>query len=308
MASPLGRNVEPSIAIAAPAVRVTDLLELTKPRITFMVVISAAAGFYLGAPGSRELLGDFFRLMNAMLGTALVASGASCLNQFLERESDRWMDRTRQRPLPAGRIDPAVALVFGISLAVAGSAWLWFAANPLTAILGALTLLLYVAVYTPMKRHSSLCTIVGAVPGALPPVMGWTAATGALTAEAWALFSILFFWQMPHFLAIAWLYRDDYRRGGQPMLPVIDPSGGSTARQIVLYGLALLPTSLLPAALGLCGSIYFAGALVLGLGFLAVGVHTARTRTIASAKLLLRVSVAYLPALLALMALDKVPL
>jgi heme o synthase len=307
MASPLGRNVEPSIALTAPAVRVADLLELTKPRITFMVVVSAAAGFYLGA-GSNELLGDFFRLLNAMLGTALVASGASCLNQFLERESDRWMERTSQRPLPAGRIEPAVALLFGVLLAVAGSTYLWFAANPLTAILGALTLLLYVAVYTPLKRHSSLCTIVGAVPGALPPVMGWTAATGALTAEAWALFSILFFWQMPHFLAIAWIYRDDYRRGGQPMLPVIDPSGGSTARQIVLYGLALLPTSLLPAALGLCGSVYFAGALVLGLGFLAVGLHTAMTRTVASARLLLRVSVAYLPALLALMALDKVPL
>lgn len=307
MAAPLGPNVEPSIAIAAPAVRAADLLELTKPRITFMVVISAAAGFYLGA-GSSELLSNFFRLLNAMLGTALVASGASCLNQVIERESDRWMERTRDRPLPAGRIEPSVALLFGLSLAVAGSAWLWFAANPLTAILGALTLLLYVAVYTPMKRRSSLCTIVGAVPGALPPVMGWTAATGALTAEAWALFSILFFWQMPHFLAIAWIYREDYRRGGQPMLPVIDPSGGSTARQIVLYGLALLPTSLLPAALGLCGSIYFAGALVLGLGFLAVGVHTAMTRTVASAKLLLRVSVAYLPAVLALMALDKVPL
>jgi protoheme IX farnesyltransferase len=307
MASHLGRNVEPSIALTAPAVRVADLLELTKPRITFMVVVSAAAGFYLGA-GSNELLGDFFRLLNAMLGTALVASGASCLNQFLERESDRWMDRTSQRPLPAGRIEPAVALLFGVLLAVAGSTYLWFAANPLTAILGALTLLLYVAVYTPLKQHSSLCTIVGAVPGALPPVMGWTAATGAVTAEAWALFSILFFWQMPHFLAIAWIYRDDYRRGGQPMLPVIDPSGGSTARQIVLYGLALLPTSLLPAALGLCGSVYFAGALVLGLGFLAVGVHTAMARTVASARLLLRVSVAYLPALLALMALDKVPL
>jgi heme o synthase len=299
--------MDPSIAIAAPAARVADFVELTKPRITFMVVVSAAAGFYLAAPGSLDLYRSI-RLINVVLATGLVAAGASCLNQVIERDTDRAMERTRERPLPAGRLDPAAALVFGLALAVLGSISLWLTANPLTAVLGILTLLLYVGIYTPLKRVSSLCTIIGAVPGALPPVMGWTAATGSLSVEAWALFGILFFWQMPHFLAIAWLYRDDYRRGGQPMLPVVDPAGGSTSRQIVLYGLALLPTSLLPAVVGLAGPAYFAGALVLGLAFLGVGLYTAWTRTTASARLLLRVSVVYLPALLGLMALDKVSL
>jgi protoheme IX farnesyltransferase len=296
--------VEPSIAIAAPSARAADFAELTKPRITFMVVISAAAGFYLAAPGALDL----YRLLNAILGTGLVAAGASCLNQLLERDTDRAMERTRQRPLPAGRLEPASALLFGLALAAVGSVSLWLTANALTAILGVLTLALYVGVYTPLKRVSSLCTIIGAVPGALPPVMGWTAATGTLSVEAWALFGILFFWQMPHFLAIAWIYRDDYRNGGQPMLPVIDPAGGSTSRQIVLYGLALLPTSLLPAVVGLAGPAYFAGALVLGLAFLGVGAYAAWTRTMSSARLLLRASVVYLPLLLGLMMLDKVPL
>lgn len=296
--------MEPSIAIAAPSTRSADLVELVKPRITLMVAITAAAGFYLGEPGGLDLMG----LLHAILGTSLVASGASCLNQVLERETDRLMHRTRERPLPAGRLDPGTALAFGSALALLGTAYLWIATNPLTAAIGLATLLLYVVVYTPLKRLSSLCTIIGAVPGALPPVMGWTAASGALSVEAWTLFAILFFWQMPHFLAIAWTYREDYRRGGQPMLPVIDPAGGSTSRQIVLYCLALLPTSLLPSVLGLSGSIYFAGALVLGLAFLGAGLYTAAARSPASALLLLRASVLYLPALLGLMTLDKVPL
>lgn len=294
--------MEPSIAIAAPTARGADLFELVKPRITLMVAVSAAAGFYLGEPSRIDLIG----LLNLVLGTALVASGASCLNQLLERETDRLMERTRHRPLAAGRLEPGIALVFGGALSLLGTIYLWFAANPLTAAIGIVTLLLYVAIYTPLKRLSSLCTIIGAVPGALPPVMGWAAASGTLSVEAWTLFAILFFWQMPHFLAIAWTYREDYRRGGQPMLPVIDPAGGSTSRQIVLYCLALLPTSLLPSVLGLSGKAYFAGALILGLGFLATGLYTAAVRSPSSARLLLRVSVLYLPALLGLMTLDKV--
>lgn len=291
-----------SIAISAAGARVADWVELTKPRITFLVVLSAAAGYYLGAPGGIDAL----LFLAAMVGTGLVAAGASSLNQLVERESDGRMERTRGRPLPAGRLDGAAALGLGLGLAALGTAILWTAANPLTAGLGAATLALYVALYTPLKRHSSLCTIVGAVPGALPPVMGWAAAAGQLSAGAWVLFGILFFWQMPHFLAIAWTYRDDYRRGGQPMLPVIDPAGTTTSRQIVLYCLALLPTSLLLSVLGLTGSLYFDGALVLGIGYLLAGLRTAARRTEAEARRLLRASVLYLPLLLALMTLDKV--
>jgi protoheme IX farnesyltransferase len=247
-------------------------------------------------------------LLHALLGTGLIAAAASALNQVIERDSDARMLRTRTRPLPAGRLEIPAALAFGLALALLGASYLSLAVNVLTAAIGIATLALYVLVYTPLKRHSSLCTIVGAVPGALPPVMGWTAATGALSAEAWFLFAILFFWQLPHFLAIAWNYRDDYARGGQPMLSVIDPAGGSTARQIVLYCMALLPVSLAPSLVHLTGALYFYGALLLGVAYLAAGVHAARARSHAAALQLLRVSVIYLPALLALMAFDKVPL
>ncbi|HZR79655.1 MAG TPA: heme o synthase [Candidatus Binatia bacterium] len=296
------QQLERSVAIAAQPARVADYVELTKPRITTMVVVSAAAGYYLGSDASVDVV----RLLHAMAGTALIASGASCLNQVLERDSDARMDRTRSRPLPAGRLDFLPALGFGAALSLLGAAQLAAAVNPLTAVLGVLTLALYVAVYTPLKRLTSLCTIIGAVPGALPPVMGWTAARDALSAEAWVLFAILFFWQMPHFLAIAAAYRDDYARGGHVVLPVIDGDGASTARQTMLYLFALIPVSLLPSVLHMSGTVYFWGALALGAGFLAVGMHAARDRSIPAERRLLRYSVLYLPALLALMTVDKV--
>lgn len=291
-----------SVALATPVSRIADYAELAKPRITLMVVLTTAAGYYLGAEGGFDLL----VLLNALLGTAVIASAASALNQVLERDSDARMLRTRHRPLPAGRMEVGAAVGFGLVLTVVGTLYLAVAVNALTAGIGAATLALYVLVYTPLKRRTSLCTIVGAVPGALPPVMGWSAATNTLNAEAWVLFAILFFWQLPHFLAIAWNYREDYARGGQPMLSVEDPHGGGTARQIVLYCTALLPVSLAPSLLHLTGSLYFYGAFVLGLAYLAAGLHAAHERSHASAGLLLRVSVIYLPALLGLMTFDKV--
>lgn len=291
-----------SVALARPSARVSDFVELTKPRITFMVVVSTVAGYYLGCEGSVPILG----LLHTMVGTAFIAAGASCLNQIIERESDGHMERTRARPLPAGRLDLLPAASFGIALSFLGALLLFAAVNPLTAALGVVTLALYVAVYTPLKRLTSLCTIVGAVPGALPPVMGWTAARDSLSAEAWILFAILFFWQMPHFLAIAAAYRDDYARGGHVVLPVIDDDGSSTARQILLYCAALLPVSLLPTIVRLSGALYFWGALALGLAFLGFGLAAAANRTIPAARRLLRYSVVYLPVLLGLMTLDKV--
>jgi protoheme IX farnesyltransferase len=295
--------VQRSVALVTPASRFADYAELSKPRITLMVVLTTAAGYYLGA-GERI---DLLVLLHALLGTGLIAAAASALNQVLERDSDARMLRTRARPLPAGRMEIPAALAFGLALALLGATYLALAVNVLTALVGVATLVLYVLVYTPLKRRSSLCTIVGAVPGALPPVMGWTAATGALSAEAWFLFAILFFWQLPHFLAIAWKYRDDYARGGQPMLSVEDPAGSSTARQIVLYCMALLPVSLAPSLVHLTGPLYFYGALLLGIVYLVAGIHAARERSNTAALQLLRVSVIYLPALLALMTFDKVP-
>ena len=290
-----------SVALATPRTRVLDFAELTKPRITFMVVVTTAAGYLMGAQGHASGL----TLLHTIVGTALVASAASALNQWMERDTDRLMERTQNRPLPAGRLEPAVVLVFGISVGVFGITYLSRWVNGLTAGLGVGTLLLYLLAYTPMKRVSSLCTIVGAVPGALPPVMGWAAARGDLSVGAWVLFAVLFLWQIPHFLAIAWMYREEYRRGGQPMLPVLDREGVRTGRQIVLYCLALVPVSLLPTVIGLTGSIYFVGALLLGLLYLAAGAHAATRRTTDSARTLLRVSVVYLPLLLGLMAASK---
>lgn len=291
-----------SLAIAAPADRLADLLELVKPRVTFMVVLTAAAGYAMGSDSSVNLLG----LGGTVLGTALIAGAAGCLNQVLERDSDARMERTRNRPLACGRLDVAPALAFGIALALVGAAILDLAVNPLTALLGVVTLALYVGVYTPLKQRTTLCTVVGAVPGALPPVMGWAGARGAITLEAWVLFAILFLWQIPHFLAIARAHREDYARGGQPMLPVIDSAGTATARQIVLYLSALLPVSLLPAILPMCGAAYFWGALLLGLVFLGFGVHAARARTVGAARRLLLCSVIHLPGLIGLMVLDRV--
>lgn len=290
-------------ALEAPRAgsRVADFRELTKPRITTMVLVTAAAGYFLAAGGAPSPLG----LLAALVGIGLLAAGGSALNHYLERETDARMQRTANRPLPAGRMRPRTALAFGSGLVAAGLAWSWFMVNPLTALLGAGTVTGYLFVYTPLKRMSSLATVVGAVPGALPPVMGWTAATGELAIGAWALFGLLFVWQLPHFLAIAWMCREDYARGGFPMLTVLDPAGHRTARQMILWCAALVPVSLLPAALGLAGEVYFLGALGLGLAFLACTFGFARSHSIAAARRLLLASVVYLPAVLTVLVLDR---
>ncbi len=289
----------PILASAAPTA-LADLMEMTKPGITLMVLVTAALG-YLLAGGT--LLS--WQCGATLLGTGLVASGASVLNQFRERGSDALMRRTAGRPLPAGRLDPDLALLYGVALGVCGLLGLALAVNALTAALGAAALAGYVFVYTPLKRLSSLSTVVGAVPGAVPPMMGWCAVRGELDLAAWVLFGILFFWQMPHFLAIAWLCREDYARGGFPMLPVIDPGGTWTARQSVLYGAALVPVSLLPSLLGLTGRLYFWGALALGLGYLGFCLAFARDRSTRRARQMMLASLLYLPAVLVLMLAER---
>jgi protoheme IX farnesyltransferase len=285
----------------ARAVRLADLAELTKPGITLMVVLTTGFGFLLAERRGLPLL----LLAATLAGTGLVAAGSSALNHVLERESDGRMRRTAGRPLPAGRLDPDVALLFGVSLAVGGLALLALGVNVLTATLGALAIAGYLFVYTPLKKRSSLSTVVGAVPGAIPPMMGWCAVRGELDLAAWVLFGILFFWQMPHFLAIAWLCREDYGQGGFPMLPVIDPGGSWSGRQAVLYGSALVPVSLLPSLLGLAGVVYFAGALVLGLAYLGFCLAFAHRRGTSAARRLMFASLLYLPAVLIAMLLDR---
>jgi heme o synthase len=295
-AASLDRAARPALATLA-----ADLAELTKARITTMVVVTAAAGYLLASGGRVDLV----HLLHALVGTGLVAAGAGVLNQVLERDADALMRRTADRPIPSGRIDADDALLLGVAVSVGGLAYLAIAVNLLTALLGAATLSAYIFVYTPMKRISPLATLVGAVPGAVPPMMGWTAARDAVDVGAWALFGILFLWQLPHFLAIAWMYRADYERGGFPMLPVLDPDGARTARQMILYAAALVPVSLLPSVLGLTGAVYFLGALALGLAFLGFAFAFDRARSGRAARHLLLVSVIYLPAILAVMLLDR---
>ncbi|HVF61224.1 MAG TPA: heme o synthase [Thermoanaerobaculia bacterium] len=294
-------DAAPASARPLGAIRFADLVELTKPGITLMVVLTAGLGFLL-ARGDARL--PWLLLVHTLVGTGLVSAGASALNHVLEREVDARMRRTAERPLPAGRLDPDLALLFGVGLAVAGLLELALAVNLLTALLGALALAGYVFAYTPLKRVSSLNTVVGAVPGAIPPLMGWAAVRDGLDPAAWALFGILFLWQMPHFLAIAWLCRADYASAGLPMLTVHDPEGTRTARQVLLYGAALVPISLLPAVQGLLGVPYFLGALLLGLAYLGFGVDFARRRSTPAARRLMLASILYLPALLAVMLVD----
>lgn len=278
----------------------SSYLELTKPRITALVVASAAAGFLLGAASF-----DFALFAQAMAGVALVASGTSAMNQVLERDVDALMVRTRARPLPAGRLPTPPAAVISGALAAAGIVWLGLAVNPVTAGLALATFISYDFVYTPLKRVHSLSTVVGAVPGALPVLGGWTAATGQFGPGGWALFAILFVWQLPHFLALAWLLRDDYEAAGLRMLSVGDFEGRQTRRQALLYALTLIPVSLLPSVLGLTGVVYFAVALVLGAGFLWTAFRFARAATPANARGLFRASILYLPLLMAVLVLDK---
>lgn len=283
-------------------VRVADLAELTKPRITLMVVLTAGIGLWL-ASGGEVSLG---LALHTLLGTGLLAAGSSALNQVLEQDLDALMTRTADRPLPAGRMDPDVALIFGVALSIVGLLELTVFVNLLVALLGTVALAGYIFLYTPLKRVSSLATVIGAIPGAIPPLMGWAAVTDRLDAGAWVLFGILFLWQLPHFLAIAWMCREDYARAGLPMLPVVEPDGRSTARQMVLYGAALLPVSLLPTVLGLTGPTYFLGTLTLGCFFLGVCVVFALRFSTQAARRVLLVSVFYLPAVLLVMVLDRV--
>ncbi|OFV99010.1 MAG: protoheme IX farnesyltransferase [Acidobacteria bacterium RIFCSPLOWO2_02_FULL_61_28] len=288
-------------AVAPASFKLADYAELTKPRVTSLILMSTLVGFYLGT--AAEL--NFFLLLHTLLGTALVASGTAALNQFWEREPDGKMLRTRDRPLPARRMQPWKALCFGVALAVAGVLYLYVTANPLTSLLAALTLVTYLFLYTPLKKRTPLCTLVGSFPGAIPPLIGWVAARGEITVAAGILYLILFLWQFPHFLSIAWLYREDYERGGIRMLPVVEPDGKETGRQIVLYCVALLPVSLLPSLLGVTGWVYFGGALVLGIGFLHYGARAAMGRTKMQARRLLQASVIYLPLVYGLMMIDK---
>ena len=281
--------------------RLLAYLELTKPRITFLIVLTAAAGFCLGAKSPV----DYPMLFHAMFGIALLSSGIATLNQYIERDLDRLMRRTEARPLPSGKLAPVEALLFGAGLTVAAEVYLAVATNPLTALLGLFVVAGYLFCYTPLKTRSTLSTVVGAFPGAMPPLMGWTAASGHMGKGAWVLFAILFLWQFPHFLAIAWMYREDYGRAGIRMLPVVEPEGRVTGQQIVAYTLMLVPVSLLPTLVGISGRVYFYGALVLGLLFLYSSLRAALSKSRQQARQLLLASVLYLPLLFALMVLNQ---
>jgi protoheme IX farnesyltransferase len=276
-------------------------LDLTKPRITFLIVLTAAAGFCLGAQGGV----DYRTLFHSMFAIALLSSGIATLNQYMERDLDRLMRRTQTRPLPAGKLSPMEALLFGAALTLIAEIYLAVAVNPLTAILGLTVIAGYLFCYTPLKTRSTLSTVVGAFPGAMPPLMGWTAASGQMTTGAWVLFAILFLWQFPHFLAIAWMYREDYGRAGIVMLPVVEPEGRVTGQQIVAYTLMLLPVSLLPTLVGISGHVYLFGALALGLLFLYSSIRAAFSKSRQEARRLLLASVIYLPLLFVLMVLNQ---
>lgn len=281
-----------------------DYIELTKPRITWLILMSTAVGYYFGHHGTWSLL----HILHTVIGTGLIASGTAALNQWYEREADRHMRRTQARPLPAGRLLPQKALIFGIALAIAGSLELGLGVNWLSSGLGIVTMTAYLFLYTPMKQATWWSTTVGAFPGAMPPLIGYAAAADKLTAEAWVLYAILFLWQFPHFYAIAWMYREDYSRAGIKMLPVVEPDGLSTSRQIVTYSVLLIPISLLPKWLGMTGSIYAAGAAAMGLLFLYAGVRVSLDRTRLRARRVLLASVIYLPLLYGLMIVDPVRL
>ncbi len=276
-------------------------LELTKPRITALILVCTAVGYVFGSAGPVPIS----TLVYALLGTALMASGTAALNQWSEATVDGQMRRTRLRPIPTGRIERAHALFFGTALAVAGFGVLWLETNLLAALLGLFTLLSYLLIYTPMKLRSPACTTIGAIPGAMPPLIGFVAASGTLSSEAWALFLILFIWQFPHFYSIAWMYRDDYARGGIRMLPVVEPDGESTARRIVAAAVLLLPVALLPHLLGMAGSVYLTTALAATLAMILFGVLFHRQRTTLRARRMLLATVIYLPALLVVLMADR---
>jgi protoheme IX farnesyltransferase len=291
-----------SVAVENARASSGDYLELTKPRLTLFVLLVVAISAWLAGRGEGRLALVF----HAVLGTGLVAAGASALNMLLERRCDARMHRTADRPLPAGRLRPSDVAVFGLLLTAAGLLHLWLLTTPLATLLAAVTWVTYLAVYTPLKRRTTLNTHVGAVPGALPALIGWAAIDGELAPGAWALFLIVYVWQLPHFLSIAWLYREDYERGGFVMLPLVDAEGRMTGRQAALGALALIPVSLLPTLAGLSGPLYFLGAVALGVYFLRHAARFAFTRSSNRARRLMRASLLYLPLLLALLLLDRV--
>lgn len=274
--------------------------ELTKPRIAFMLVLTSAAGFYLGAVNSF----DIWLFINSMTAITLLAFGVATLNQYIERDIDTKMERTAKRPLPTAKVSPNEALIFGILLCVAAEIYLFLAVNTLTAILGLVVIVGYVFLYTPLKTRTTASTAIGALPGAMPPLMGWTSATNEITLGAWFLFALLFLWQFPHFLAIAWMYKEQYAKAGIKMLPVVEKDGKITAQQIVIFTIMLVPISLAPFFLGISGVIYLIGAIILGIWFLIVSIQTARAKSVEKARKLLLVSVLYLPLIFALMVFN----
>ena len=288
----------------AAMVRVVDYTAIAKPRISLMVLVTVAIGYVLGSEGNWNP----YPLLHAMLGIALVAAGSSALNQLIERHTDARMHRTADRPLPSGRLSPAEVLAFGLTAGITGTLYLAVQVNWATALLAALTLVIYVAAYTPLKNVTAFCTAIGAVAGALPPVLGWTAASGQLEVGAWVLFGVLFLWQFPHFLAIAWIYRDDYARAGLKMLPSGPRSAQLTGQQMVAYAMVLLPVSLLPSRFALAGTSYFLAAVVLGLGYLACSIRCAISPGDRAARGLLLSSLLYLPLLLLSLLLDHLQL
>lgn len=296
-------TLEVGHASACPAVygRLLAYLELTKPRITALILLVTVAGFWLGSEG----VPDGRRMLDTVFGIALLAGGMFALNQYLERDLDAVMRRTSSRPLPAARLEPREALLFGTVLSVAAVAFLALRINWLSGIVALVTTSSYLLVYTPLKTRTPHCTLVGALPGAVPPLAGWVAARGELSLQAWALFAILFLWQFPHFHAIAWLYHDDYARAGICVWPVVQPEGTTTARQVFVSTLLLLPVSVLPALLAISGAVYFWGALGLGVAFLCLGLRTALDKSKSQAQRLLLASVLYLPALFILMVVGK---
>jgi heme o synthase len=280
-----------------------DLVELTKPGICVLALAMAALGYVVGNKGDIR----YAHFLVTLLGTALVGAGCGAINQWMEVDIDALMHRTRDRPLPTGRIPSWVALTLGFGCMVVGFALLLVFVNRVTALLGLATFLTYLLAYTPMKRTTTFSTLVGAIPGAMPPLMGWTASTGSLSSEGWVLFTILFLWQIPHFLAIAWVYREDYARASLPILSVIDERGNATSLQVLLYSSVLLPFSLVPSVLGVTGSAYFFGALLLGILFFVFSVYLAVFKTKIYARRLFFASIIYLPILGILMAADKIP-
>src|SRR5256714_1983374 len=281
--------------------RLSVYVELTKPRITFLIVLTSAAGFCLGSRGAV----NYLLFANAMISIGLLSSGIATLNQFIERDLDGLMRRTASRPLPSGRLAPLEAMWLGVLLTAGAETSLALLVNGLSAVLGLTVIAGYLFLYTPLKTRSTLSTAVGAFPGAMPPLIGWTAARGEIDVAAWVLFAILFLWQFPHFLAIAWMYREDYGRAGIRMLPVVEPEGRVTGQQIIAYSVMLLPVSLLPTVLGLSGKIYLGAAFVVGLLFVASSVRAALSKSNQHARQLLLASVLYLPILFGVMVLNR---